>query len=97
MLASFDIQTRDNIRRYQCDNPIIYYSVIALILVDIVPSWDIEGRELASVRRYPNEGQYYRVIALISANIVPSLDIEGTIFADISAITLLLYSYKYFK
>ena len=24
MLASFDIQTRDNIRRYQCDNPIIY-------------------------------------------------------------------------
>ena len=35
-----------------------YYRVIALILVDIVPSWDIEGRELASVRRYPNEGQY---------------------------------------
>ena len=22
-LASFDVQTRDNIRRYQCDNPII--------------------------------------------------------------------------
>ena len=31
---------------------------IALILVNIVPSWDIEGRELASVLRYPNEGQY---------------------------------------
>ena len=51
---------------------------------------------------------YYRVIAVISANIVSSLDIEGrelasarrypkrgTIFADISAITLLLYSFKY--
>ena len=36
----------------------LYYRVIALILVDIVPSWDIEGRELARVRRYPNEGQY---------------------------------------
>ena len=35
-----------------------YYRVIALILVNIVPSWDIEGRELASVRRYPIEGQY---------------------------------------
>ena len=32
------------------------YRVIALILVNIVPGWDIEGRELASVRRYPNEG-----------------------------------------
>ena len=36
----------------------LYYRVIALISVNIVPSWDIEGRELASVRRYPNEGQY---------------------------------------
>ena len=35
-----------------------YYRVIALILVNIVPSWDIEGRELASVRGYPIEGQY---------------------------------------
>ena len=35
-----------------------YYRVIALISVNIVPSWDIEGRELASVRRYPNEGHY---------------------------------------
>ena len=35
-----------------------YYRVIALISADIVPSLDIEGRELASVRRYPNEGQY---------------------------------------
>ena len=34
------------------------YRVIALISADIVPSLDIEGRELASVRRYPNEGQY---------------------------------------
>ena len=24
----------------------------------IVPSWDIQGRELVSIRRYPNEGQY---------------------------------------
>ena len=40
-----------------------YYRVIALISVNIVPSWDIEGRELASVRSYPNEGQY----SLISA------------------------------
>ena len=32
-----------------------YYKVIALILVNIVPSWDIE---LARVRRYPIEGQY---------------------------------------
>ena len=36
----------------------LYYRVIALISVNIVPSWDIEGRELASGRRYPNEGQY---------------------------------------
>ena len=35
-----------------------YYRVIALISADIVPSLDIEGRELESVRRYPNEGQY---------------------------------------
>ena len=35
-----------------------YYRVIALISADIVPSLDIEGCELASVRRYPNEGQY---------------------------------------
>ena len=34
------------------------YRVIALILANIVPSLDIEGRELGSVRRYPNEGQY---------------------------------------
>ena len=39
---------------------------------------------------------YYRVIALISADIVPSFVIEGREL-DISAITLLLYSYKYFK
>ena len=32
--------------------------VIALISVNIVTSWDIEGRQLASVRRYSNEGQY---------------------------------------
>ena len=35
-----------------------YYRVIALISANIVPSLDIEGRELASVRRYLNEGQY---------------------------------------
>ena len=34
------------------------YRVIALISVNIVRSWDMEGRELASVCRYPNEGQY---------------------------------------
>ena len=37
---------------------VLYYRVIALISADIVPSLDIKGRELASVRRYPNEGQY---------------------------------------
>ena len=36
----------------------VYYRVIALVSADIVLSLDIEGRELASVRRYPNEGQY---------------------------------------
>ena len=35
-----------------------FIRVIALISMNIVPSSDIEGRELASVRRYPNEGQY---------------------------------------
>ena len=35
-----------------------YYRVIALISANIVPSLDIEGRKLASVRRYQNEGQY---------------------------------------
>ena len=44
--------------RFRKDNRMLYYRVIALISVNIVPSWDIEGRELASVRRYPNEGQY---------------------------------------
>ena len=37
---------------------ILCYKVIALISVDIVPSWDIEVLELASVRRYTNERQY---------------------------------------
>ena len=37
---------------------LMYYRVIALISADIVPSLDIEGRELTSVRRYLNEGQY---------------------------------------
>ena len=37
---------------------LIEYRVIALISANIVPSWDIEGSKLASVRRYPNEGQY---------------------------------------
>ena len=32
--------------------------VIAQVLVNIVPSWDMEGHEHASVRRYPIEGQY---------------------------------------
>ena len=35
-----------------------YYRFIALISANIVPSLDIEGRELASDRRYPNEGQH---------------------------------------
>ena len=41
-----------------------YYRVIALIHVsaNIVPSLDIEGRELASVHRYPNEGQYLPIL-----------------------------------
>ena len=39
----------------------LYYRVIALILAHIVPSLDIEGRELASVRRYQNEGQYSQI------------------------------------
>ena len=34
-----------------------------LILVNIVQSWDIEGHELASVRRYPNDGQYSHISA----------------------------------
>ena len=38
--------------------PMQYYRVIALISTNIVPSLDIKGRDLASVRRYPNEGQY---------------------------------------
>ena len=28
------------------------------MLVNIVPSWNIEGREIASVRKSPNEVQY---------------------------------------
>ena len=32
--------------------------VIALILVNIVPRWDIEGRSQAHVLRYPSSGQY---------------------------------------
>ena len=41
--------------------------------------------------------QYYKVIALIFGNISPSWDTEGrelAIFTNISAITLLLYSYN---
>ena len=37
-----------------------------MILVNIVPSWDIEGRELAIVRRYPIEGQYITNISVIT-------------------------------
>ena len=36
----------------------LYYRVIALTLVNVVPRGDIEGRDLASVRIYPNERQY---------------------------------------
>ena len=36
----------------------LQYRVFALISANIVPSLNIEGRELASVHRYPNEGQY---------------------------------------
>ena len=39
------------------------YMVIALISVNIVPSWDIEGRELVSARRYPNEKHYSPISA----------------------------------
>ena len=39
------------------------YRVIALISVNIVPSWDIEGRELVSARRYPNEKHYSPISA----------------------------------
>ena len=39
-------------------NSLRYYRAIALISANIVLSLDIEGRELASIRRYPNEGQY---------------------------------------
>ena len=35
----------------------IYSEIIALISMSIDPSWDIDGGELASVRRYPNERQ----------------------------------------
>ena len=35
-----------------------FYRVITLISANIVPSLDIEGLELASVRRYPKRGQY---------------------------------------
>ena len=34
------------------------YRVITQILVNIIPSWDSEGRKLTSVCRYPNKGQY---------------------------------------
>ena len=60
MEARISIRSSSNcikLQNYNSKQP--YYRAIALILVDIVPSWDIEGRELAS------------------------------------AITLLLYSYKY--
>ena len=65
-------QTR-NVRneRYTYD---LCYKVIALKLVNIVPSWDIERRELANVRRYPIEGQYspvsvYKTFYYIAMNI----------------------------
>ena len=40
-----------------------YFRVIALISANIVPSCDIEGRELASVYRYHNEGQLFTDIS----------------------------------
>ena len=36
---------------------LILYSVIALNMGNVVLSWDIEGRKLASIRRYPSEGK----------------------------------------
>ena len=32
-------------------------SLISILIPNIIPSWDIEGRELATVRRYTKEGQ----------------------------------------
>ena len=32
--------------------------LICSLVLNTVPSWDIEGHGLASVRRYLNEGQY---------------------------------------
>ena len=37
---------------------ILCYRVSALISVNIVPSWDMEGRKLVSAHRYTSEGQY---------------------------------------
>ena len=61
--------------------------VIALILVNIVLSWNIEGQELASVRRYPNEGQYspisvYLPFYYIAINRLARLDALQTKFCE---------------
>ena len=46
------------VNKNQLYMPFTDYRVIALVLVNIVPRWDIEGPRLASVLRFPNEGQY---------------------------------------
>ena len=43
----------------------LFHLFIVCIIGFFVPSWDIEGRELASVRRYPDEGQYSPIFLMI--------------------------------
>ena len=72
----------------------LYYRVIILILVNIAPSWDIEGRELQALAlRYPNEVQYSPISVHLSSFSIPTWDC--TVFTIISVITLLLYSYNF--
>ena len=56
VISNFAVMKSDIIKRVHC------YRVIAPISVKIVPTWDIKGRELASVRR--SQGGFYIALCI---------------------------------
>ena len=70
---------------------------MALILVNIVSSWDIEGLKLGRVCGYPNEGQYSPIsmqypFYYIAMNIVLSFCFLFCIFVYLTLQTVLSFS-----
>ena len=54
-----------------------YCRVTALILENIVLSWDIEGHKLASVLQYPNSGTIYTNISAVTLYYITTRDVRN--------------------